>query len=174
MVHTETLLLQANIWNGITINFCKTWNTHLLLFFFSKGKCYSLTKKRIIRHSNMRSKTYKKGQKAKQSLYRPGQTLRVPGCWGSQISRRLANKNGEVVSLTHQPSLLPTEIFLVLISVRGWVDPKTIVRPEGLFQWKIPLIPSGNRRRDLLDCSTVPQSTTPPCALFKKAYIALM
>jgi hypothetical protein len=44
-----------------------------------------------------------------------------------------AQDGGKVVSLT----------LLVLICVRGWVDPRVTVRSEGLYQWKIPMTLSG-------------------------------
>jgi hypothetical protein len=52
---------------------------------------------------------------------------------------------GEVVSLTSQPAgrPLPTGRFLVLISVRGRVDPRVIVRREALGKLKNPVTSSG-------------------------------
>jgi hypothetical protein len=84
--------------------------------------------------------------KVKQSHYRPGQALRVPGGRGSQISRQSAHEGAKVASPTHRPLLPPPppqEIFLVFISVRRWIDLRAIVRPKGLCQWKIPMTPSG-------------------------------
>ena len=53
-----------------------------------------------------------------------------------RICRHSSHEGGKVVSRTHwSPSLLqpppPKEISLVLISIRGWVGIRTIVRPEG-------------------------------------------
>jgi hypothetical protein len=61
---------------------------------------------------------------------------------------------------------LPPGRFLVLISVRGRVDPSAIVRLEGLGQLNNPMNSLGLKPAA---CSIVPQPTTLPRATFNIA-----
>ena len=54
----------------------------------------------------------------------------------------MVQDSGKVISLTHRP-FLPPGNNPVIIYVRGCVDPRVIVRSEGLCQGKIPMTTSG-------------------------------
>jgi hypothetical protein len=56
----------------------------------------------------------------------------------------LDNRHRKVVRLSAQRTdrLYSHVGFLVLISVRGWVDPRVTMRPEGLSHWNIPMTAS--------------------------------
>jgi hypothetical protein len=56
---------------------------------------------------------------------------RIPHCLDNPIKY-----GGEVVSLTRPLLFTPQKYFLVLISDRGWINPRTKGRLEGLGQLK--------------------------------------
>jgi hypothetical protein len=77
--------------------------------------------------------------KVKQSHYRSWgfQEVEAPrflDSWHMKVVRLSALRTGR---------LYPQEALLVLISVRGSVNPRAIVRPEGLCQWRNQMTPSG-------------------------------
>ena len=83
-------------------------------------------------------------------VYKKGKAVPLQAWSGPEVSRKLrypdlmtpAQDGGKVVNLMHRPPL-PQEIHLVIISVRGCVDPWAIMRREGLCHRKIPVTPSG-------------------------------
>ena len=96
--------------------------------------------------------------KIKQSHNRPGQALRLPGDWGSQILWQSAHEGGKVVTLTHRP-LLPLRKY-------SWYS----FLCEGhsavgrIMSMKNSSYTIQNRTRALRTCSVVPQTTVTPRA----------
>jgi hypothetical protein len=105
-----------------------------------KGQDRLCTKTRV-RHvmviERFFSSMIKVREKVKQSHYRPGQALRAPGGWGSQISGQSAQEGGKVVSSTHRPPLPNRIYFWYSFLLESESTPGT------LCQWKIQMTPSG-------------------------------
>ena len=62
--------------------------------------------------------------------------------WASQNFQIFGTRKWQRFSALRTGRLYPQEIPLLLISASGWVDPKTIVQPDGLIQLKFPMTPT--------------------------------
>ena len=81
--------------------------------------------------------------KVNQSRYRPAVAQRVLRKLRFPDFVTTAQDGGRLSAL-RTGRLYPQEMLQVLISVRGWIDPRAVVRSEGfLCQWKNPLTPAG-------------------------------
>ena len=80
------------------------------------------------------------------SSYRPGEALSFPGGCVSQVSKQSVHEGG--LSDLRTGRLYSREDIVVLISVRGQVDPWAIAGPEGMKN-------SNDITRYLLFCNTV-------------------
>jgi hypothetical protein len=66
--------------------------------------------------------------------------------WGFQeveASTFQDSRHMKVISPTHQPPLRPRKYSWYSDLLEAWVNLRTIVQPEGLYQLKFPMTPSG-------------------------------
>jgi len=91
-----------------------------------------------------------------------GKAVPLQAWSGPEGSRKLrfpdfvTSQDGGRLSALRTGRLYPQEILLLLISVRGWVDPRVIVLSERLYVNEKANDTSWDRTSDLQICSTAP------------------
>jgi len=101
-----------------------------------------------------------KERKSKKIFQHKGKAVPLQAWTGLEGSRKLrfpdfvtAAHDGGRLSALRTGRLYPQEILLVLISVRGWFDPRAIMRSEGLYVNEKSTDTSWDRTSDLSNFS---------------------
>jgi hypothetical protein len=124
--------VRSEFLTAVTMNIALFWDVTLcsVVLRAHKGPCCLYQWEEIIVGEGVERDSLK--------LRQTSRIERVPGSKDSQISWQWHR-----LSALCTGRLYPQEIHLVLISVRGWVDLRATVLPEGLCHWKLPMTPSG-------------------------------
>jgi hypothetical protein len=113
--------------------------------------------------------------KVKQFHYKPRQAHRVPGGWGSKISRQSAHEDSKFISLTHRPPLPPRNYSWCsfLLEAESTPGHSAVGR---IMSIKFPVTPSGIELatfRLVAQCLNQLRNRLPQFATNTKKYILL-
>jgi hypothetical protein len=114
---------------------------------------YKITRSHIPRDVSV------EGERLKRSHYRPRKALRVPGVWGSQISRQSTHEGGKIVSLTHRPPLPPRNYPWYSFLIEADSTPRLSAAGR-ITLMKDSNDTIGNRNRDLPACASTDCATS--------------
>jgi len=155
----QSIYPHPTTWRSILIIY--THNCDLYNFEFSSGIVFFLQMHQSIIHSLCRSAPRlwaAFGKRRYKGKSVPLQARRIP-----EGSRKLrfpdfvtTVQDGGKLSALRTGRLYPQEILLVLISIRGWINLRAIVRSEGFYISQKSTDTSWDRTSDLPICSTAP------------------
>jgi hypothetical protein len=98
----------------------------------------------------------------------------APEGWGSKDFRTVATLRWQGWQPFTLAAFTPRGDPWYLFLLRGWVNPRTIMWPEGLSQWKISVTTLGNQTHALPARNAVPHATVLPRIVWMEEHLYLL